>query len=67
LREFLDPVVNHFTRQTLPTVNSKHFFMNTLCIESITAGLLQFMTYLLTFARMNTKLRFIPALALLIN
>jgi hypothetical protein len=34
LREFLDPVVNRFTRQTLPTVNRKHFFMNILCIES---------------------------------
>jgi hypothetical protein len=28
LREFLDPVVNRFTVQTLPTVNRKHFFMN---------------------------------------
>jgi hypothetical protein len=28
------PVVNHFTRQTLPTINSKHLFMNTVCIES---------------------------------
>jgi hypothetical protein len=34
LREFLDPVVNRFTRQTLPTVNRKHFFINILCIES---------------------------------
>jgi hypothetical protein len=25
---FLDPVVNCFTRQTLPTVNRKYFFMN---------------------------------------
>jgi hypothetical protein len=25
---------NSFTRQTLPTVNRKHFFMNILCIES---------------------------------
>jgi hypothetical protein len=33
-REFLDPVVNRFTRQTLPTVNRKHFFMNNLYIES---------------------------------
>jgi hypothetical protein len=33
-REFLDPVVNRFTRQTLPTVNRKHLFMNILCIES---------------------------------
>jgi hypothetical protein len=24
---FLDPVVNRFTRQTLPTINRKHFFM----------------------------------------
>jgi hypothetical protein len=34
LREFLDTVVNRFTRQTLPTVSRKHFFTNTLCIES---------------------------------
>jgi hypothetical protein len=34
LREFLDQVVNRFTRQTLPTVNMKHLFMNILCIES---------------------------------
>jgi hypothetical protein len=34
LRELLDPVVNRFTRQTLPTVNRKHFFMNILCTES---------------------------------
>jgi hypothetical protein len=27
-------VVNRFTRQTLPTANSKHFFLNILCIES---------------------------------
>jgi hypothetical protein len=33
-REFLDPVVNSFTRQTFPTVNRKHFFMNILLIES---------------------------------
>jgi hypothetical protein len=32
LREFLDLVVNRFTRQTLPTVNRKHVFMNILCI-----------------------------------
>jgi hypothetical protein len=31
---FLDPAVNRYTRQTLPTVNRKHFFMNILCIES---------------------------------
>jgi hypothetical protein len=34
LTEFLDPVVNRFMRQTLPTVNRKHFFMNILCIKS---------------------------------
>jgi hypothetical protein len=34
LREFPDPVVNHFTLQTLPTVNRKHFFMTKLCIKS---------------------------------
>jgi hypothetical protein len=33
LMEFLDPVVNCFTRQTLPTVNRKHLFMNILYIE----------------------------------
>jgi hypothetical protein len=33
-REFVDPVVNCFTQQTLPTVNRKHFFMNIVCIES---------------------------------
>jgi hypothetical protein len=26
--------MNRFTQQTLATVNSKHFFMNILCIES---------------------------------
>jgi hypothetical protein len=31
---FLDSVVNRFTRQTLPTVNRKHFFTNILCTES---------------------------------
>jgi hypothetical protein len=30
---FLDPLVNRFTRQTLPTVNRKPFFMNILCVE----------------------------------
>jgi hypothetical protein len=30
---FLDPVVNHFRRQTLPTVKRKHFFMNILYTE----------------------------------
>jgi hypothetical protein len=34
LREFLDPVVNRITRQTLPTVNRKYFFVNILCPES---------------------------------
>jgi hypothetical protein len=29
----LDPVLNRFKRQTLPTVNMKHFFMNILCID----------------------------------
>jgi hypothetical protein len=28
------PVMNRFTRTTLPTVNRKHFFMYILCIES---------------------------------
>jgi hypothetical protein len=31
---FLDSVLNRFTRQTLPPVNRKYFFMNILCIES---------------------------------
>jgi hypothetical protein len=31
--EFLDPVVNCFTRQTLPNVNREHLFMNILYIE----------------------------------
>jgi hypothetical protein len=35
LKEFLNPVVNRFTRQTRPNVNKKHFFMNILCIESL--------------------------------
>jgi hypothetical protein len=34
MREILDPVVNRFTWQTLPTISRKHFFMNILCIES---------------------------------
>jgi hypothetical protein len=34
LREFLNPVVNCFTRQTFPTVSRKYFYMNSLCIES---------------------------------
>jgi hypothetical protein len=33
-RNVCHPVVNRFTRQTLPTINRKHFFMNILCIES---------------------------------
>jgi hypothetical protein len=33
LREFLDPVVNRFSWQTLPTVNRKHLFINILCTE----------------------------------
>jgi hypothetical protein len=32
-RNVCHPVVNSFTRHTLPTVNRKHFFMNILCIE----------------------------------
>jgi hypothetical protein len=32
---FLGPLVNCFTRQTLPTVNRKYFLMNILCIESL--------------------------------
>jgi hypothetical protein len=34
LREFLDPIVNRFMQQTLPTINKKYFFMNILCIVS---------------------------------
>jgi hypothetical protein len=30
----LPPRLNCFTRQTLPTVNRKHFFMNIICTES---------------------------------
>jgi hypothetical protein len=33
-RSVFHQFVNRFTRQTLPTVNRKHFFMNILCIES---------------------------------
>jgi hypothetical protein len=33
-RNVCHPVVNRFTRQTLPTVNRKHLFMNILCIQS---------------------------------
>jgi hypothetical protein len=33
-RNVFRPVVNCFMRQTLPTVNRKHFFMSTFCIES---------------------------------
>jgi hypothetical protein len=33
-RNVCHPVVNRFTRQTLPTINMKHFLMNILCIES---------------------------------
>jgi hypothetical protein len=32
-RNVCHPVVNRFTRHTLPTVISKHFFMNILCFE----------------------------------
>jgi hypothetical protein len=32
---FLDSVVNRFTRQTLPSVNRKHFFMNILALTPI--------------------------------
>jgi hypothetical protein len=33
VREFLNPVVNRFTRQTLPTISTKPFSMNIHCIE----------------------------------
>jgi hypothetical protein len=33
LWEFLDPVVNRFTRQILPTVNSKYFFTNIFALS----------------------------------
>jgi hypothetical protein len=33
-RNVCHPVVHRFTRQTLPTVNRKHFLMNILCTES---------------------------------
>jgi hypothetical protein len=32
-REFLGPIMNRFTLQTLPTVHRKHFFMNILRTE----------------------------------
>jgi hypothetical protein len=32
---FLDPAVNRFKRQTLPSLNRRHFFVNILCIESL--------------------------------
>jgi hypothetical protein len=35
LREFLGPVVNRFTLETLPIVHRKHFFINILCIDVI--------------------------------
>jgi hypothetical protein len=35
LTEFLDPVVNRFTRQTLPNENRKHFFIDISYIESL--------------------------------
>jgi hypothetical protein len=33
LRKFLEPVVNRFTRQTIPNLNRKRLFMNMLYIE----------------------------------
>jgi hypothetical protein len=33
-RNICHPVVNRFTRHTLPTVNRKYFFTNILCTES---------------------------------
>jgi hypothetical protein len=33
LTEFLNPVLNCFMWQTLPTINSKHLFINILCTE----------------------------------
>jgi hypothetical protein len=30
----LDSVVNRYTRQTLPTINTKYFFLNILCLDS---------------------------------
>jgi hypothetical protein len=35
LKEFIDPVVNRFTWQTLPNLNKKYFFMNILRIETL--------------------------------
>jgi hypothetical protein len=35
LERIFRTVVNRYTLQTLPTVSTKHFFMNILCIESI--------------------------------
>jgi hypothetical protein len=36
-RNISHPVVNCFKRQTLLTLNRKHFFMNVICIESFYA------------------------------
>jgi hypothetical protein len=33
-RNVFHPVVNRFTRQTLPIIKRKHFFMNVFCVES---------------------------------
>jgi hypothetical protein len=33
LREFFDPVVNRFTRQTLPTINRKHFLWTSFALS----------------------------------
>jgi hypothetical protein len=61
LREFFDPVVNRFTRQTLPTVNRKLFFMNILCIDSFfpqtTHNIAQFMTGIRIWAETSSILR----------
>jgi hypothetical protein len=35
LRKYINQVLNRFTRQTLPTVNRKHFFIHILCIEPL--------------------------------
>jgi hypothetical protein len=52
-RNVFHPVVNRFTRQTLLTVNRKHFFMNGFCIEPFCPQRTHYRTLLLgsTFLR----------------
>jgi hypothetical protein len=45
--KFLDPLVKRFTRQTLPTANRKHFFMNIHCNEAFCSQKTHNRTFLL--------------------